>query len=361
MPQTTFDPEAPAQVDYIDNGVAHGSVAKRLLASGFNVNALRPWVDKSGRSCMAVNRGGQTVKQIIHTNATLRYDEWKYYDQVVLKVAEQRLVGVNDLLSRGLSVSVPNAMGHPVFMYEDMTDIAAATISMDGKTRGDSDRTEYTLNYLPLPIVHKDFSIDARQLAASRNGNMPMDTTMAERAARKVAEKIEDMLFIGCSSYAYGGGTIYGFLDYPSANAYSLSQPWDGGSATGSTILNDVLGMKQASLDANYFGPWMLYVPTGYETVLDQPFTTNYAVSIRERLMQVSGLVGIKVVDRLTAAHVVLVNLSSDCVRVIRGLDLTPVEWSEDGGFSLNYKIMAIMVPQLRKDAESHCGIVVGS
>ena len=42
---------------------------------------------------------------------TLRKDEWKGFDTVLVEVAQQRLNVVADLLSRGLVLNIPNAMG----------------------------------------------------------------------------------------------------------------------------------------------------------------------------------------------------------------------------------------------------------
>jgi hypothetical protein len=40
---------------------------------------------------------------------------------------------------------------------------------------------------------------------------------------------------------------------------------------------------------------------------------------------------------------------------------MTTVQWEEQGGLLLNFKIMAIMVPQLRADHNGNTGIVHGT
>ncbi len=176
---------------------AFGSVAERLVANGMDANALRPWVedDKSrsdyGRSFITTNG-----KRVPIANATLlRKDEWKDYDKKAIEIARQRLIGINDLISRGLTYNISNGMGKTVLEYEDVSDIQGAEISMDAVTPGKRDRPKYGISYLPLPIVHKDFQVNARVLAASRTTGTPLDTTLAGMAARKVAELLEEMLF----------------------------------------------------------------------------------------------------------------------------------------------------------------------
>jgi uncharacterized linocin/CFP29 family protein len=342
-------------IDIMVNG-SGGSIANRLLANNMNPALLRPFIDEDGKSYVSVNG-----KNHIVNSATLRYDEWKHYDKAILQAANERLVGVADLVKRGLTYSLGNGLGTTVLQYEDAGKLGEAGISMDGLTRHKSDRPEYDMKYLPLPIVSSDWQINARALAASRNGSAPMDTVIAEQCARRVAEKLEDMLFTGVSSYAFGGGTIYGYLDFPSRQTGSMSVAWDATAATGATMLADVVAMKQKMLNAKKYGPYVLYIPTAYELLLDEDYSANYPGTIRERMSKISGISEIKVADHLTAGRLLMVNMASDTVRLVQGMGITPVQWDEQGGMVTQYKIMTIQVPQLRADQEGNCGIVVFS
>ena len=344
-------------LDFIYNGKTFGSVGQRLVANGMNVNTLRPWIGEDGKMYVTANVGGKPIAVPI-ANATLRKDEWKQYDAAILEAAQQRLIGVADLMAKGLTFNISNGLGTTVMEYEDQSDVEDAQISMDGTTRGLNDRPEFDLNYLPLPITHADFQLNIRQLNASRTIGSPLDTTIAALKARKIAEMIENTLFNGASTYTYGGGTIYGYTDFPHRNTIALSENWDAAGKTGEEILDDVLAMKQASIDDRYYGPWMLYVPTAYETPLDDDFKANSDITVRERILKIEGIQGVKVVDKLTANNVVLVQMTSDVVRMVIGLPITNVEWQTEGGMIFRYKIMTIQVPQLRADQNDRTGIV---
>jgi len=317
-------------IDGLFKGQAYGNVAQRLQACGMKANALR-------------------------TCATLRKDEWKQYDTAVVKAAQQRLVGVADLYSRGLTYKIGNGLGKTVLEYEDMSDREDAQVSMDAVTRGRRDGVEFDINYLPLPIVHADFFVNARVLAASRTTGDPLDTTMAEQAARKVAEKVESILFTGLSTFTFGGGSIYGYMDFPFRNTTTLGTSWP--SDTAANILTDVLAAKQASINARHYGPWVLYVPTAYETTLDKDYDTTRGNTIRQRILALNGIMDVKVADFLTNDNVLLVEMSSETVRMVEGLQVMTVEWETEGGMIHNFKVMAIMVPQLRADQNDRCGI----
>jgi hypothetical protein len=117
--------------------------------------------------------------------------------------------------------------------------------------------------------------------------------------------------------------------------------------------------MKTAMRAAYYYGDCMLYIPSNYETVLDDDYDTSTpGTTIRERIMKIQGIAGIKTVDRLPDDNVLLVHMSPDVVRLVQGLGLQNVEWNSEGGMVTNYKVMMIAVPQIRSDQNGKCGIV---
>lgn len=310
-------------------------ISKVLLANNMNIESLR-------------------------TNDTLLYDEWKQIDETVLAAARRRLVGVQDLLSRNLTYSF-DGLSRTVLGYQSTSVAGSAELSMDGISRTKKDRPVNAINYLPLPIISQDFAFSVRQLNESRNGGLPIDTRMAEEAARSVAETAEQILFQGASSYTYGGGTIYGYTDEPQRNTYTLTAPWDGSGATGTTILADVLAMKQGLVADRYYGDYMVYIPTAYETVIDGEFKAESDKSIRTRLLEISGIAGIKVIDFMPANSVIMVQMSSDVVRMVEGLPINTVQWDSEGGMQVNFKVMTILLPQIRHDYHNKSGVMHGS
>lgn len=351
-------------VDFLGNGQAQGVLAQQLVANGrMDPGSMRPFVGSDGRSYITLYKGGdpespssyQSVP--IQTNGTLRRDEWKQLDDAILAASRYRLGGIDDLVSNGLTFNLGNAMGTTVLEYHDINDAMEANLSMDGATRGLGDRVVYGTNYLPIPIIHVDFEINLRVLEASRRGGSPLDTTSIEMATRRVYEKLESMLFTD-TTYSFGTGTIYSYLNQTYRNQVTLSLAWDNASKTGAQILADVLNMKQASIDAKHYGPWMLYIPTAYEKKLDDDYSTSYPKSIRQRILEISGIKGIKTIDTLTADNVLMVQMTSDVVRLVRGMGVQAIEWQTEGKFVTKYKVITIQVPQVRSDQSHNSGIV---
>ena len=357
-------------VDLISQGNHQGEVAAEINANGqLSPGAMRPFIDKgTGKAFISVFMGGEASAPTSYqirpvANATLRRDEWKSLDEAIVKIAETRLSGIADLISHGLTYELGNAMGTTVLEWHDVSDALEADLTMDGVTRGKNDRPKFQHNYLPIPIIHADYEINARVLAASRSLGNPLDATMAERAVRKVSYKLEAMLFTD-TDYAFGEvdsrsrNKIYSYLNHPDRNLGTITA-WDASGKTAAGILTDVMNMKQDSINAKHYGPWMLYIPTAYEVVLDEDYDTSgtSTQTIRERILKISGITGIKVVDTLTADNVLLVQMTSDVVRLVRGMAIQNVQWKTEGQFINKFKVMTIQVPQIRSDQDLNSGI----
>jgi hypothetical protein len=355
-------------MDFLLNGQGHGDVASVLMANGGDPNALRPWVGADGRSYIARPTGRLTANGapeykafVTNAPATLRKDQWIQLDTAVVRAAQSRLSAVADLRSRGLVTNIPDGLGTISLEYEKQSDITAATISMDPVRQGLNDRPEYTLHSLPLPVIHKDFQFTLRQVLASRNRpGTAVDTTTAELAGRKVAEEAERLLLGESSTYAYGGGTVYGYKNFPQRLTKALTAPT---AANHPTTVSEVIAMRELSVANQFYGPWVLYYSPAWYGFMDEDYSTtlNQAWTLRQRLQAIEGIQAIKPCDFLSGTTLLLVQMTSDVVREVIGMDITTVQWESHGGMMLNFKVMAIMVPQLRSEYSGKTGIVHGS
>ena len=351
-------------VDFVGKGQSQGEVAGALGVNGrLDPNSMRPYIGADGRPYMTVFKGGDPLKPENYearlvNHGTLRRDEWKSLDEAVLGIAEHRLRGIADLENRGLVYNLGDGMATTVLEYHDISDALEAEMSMDGIARGQNDRPVYSTNYLPIPIVHVDYEINARVLAASRKMGNPIDTTLAERAARRVAETLEKMLFTD-TSYAFGGGTIYSYLNFPHRNEVSFeNENWTHTDTTGQHIVEDCIKLKQEMLDNYQYGDYVIYIPPAYETKLDGDYDNTRGNTVRERILAIDKIADIKVIDTLPANNILMVQMSSDTVRLVKGMGIQNVEWEQEGRFITKNKVMTIQVPQIRADANNKCGIV---
>jgi hypothetical protein len=148
-------------------------------------------------------------------------------------------------------------------------------------------------------------------------------------------------------------------VNHPDRNQVTLDSKWTNSGVTGKNIVDDVMELKQTSLDALHRGPWMLYIPSAYETLLDQDYSDVKGTNtIRERIMKIGGIQEIKVVDTQVADTILLVQMTADVVRLVRGMGLQNVQWDTEGKFVTKYKVLTIQVPQIRSDQLNRSGIV---
>lgn len=370
--------------DFVFNGEAHGSVAEQLAGVRFDPGLLRPYTKRDGKGYVTVNVGkdydGNTlyeekpINQLINngvqvSNATtLRKDEWIELDRAVLRAARQRLRAWTDLASRS-SFGGFNGMSKLLLEHETMSDPGEAVVDFDGLTSGRNDQPNFQLEGLPLPITHSDFFFSSRRLAVSRNSGTPLDTAMAEAAGRRVAEMVEKTLIGTVTGPTYGvaanyGNTpsVYGYTNHPDrVTKTDLTTPTG---SNGPSVLTDVLEMIELAYAANFYGPFMLYHSTSYSQFMDNLFSTTEpsAGTLRNRIREIEDIQDVRRLDYLTSGYqLLLVQMTPDVARAVNGMDMTTVQWESVGGMRVNFKVMGIMVPQLRSDFNGNMGLVHGT
>lgn len=313
----------------------------------------------AGEQFMRAFQEGRSISPTeLRTNAILRNEEWIYFDNDVVEGALERMRGVADLLSAGLSTTIPNGLGKTVLHYDKAGDMDPAIVSLDGITRSENDRIEYERAGLPLPIAHKDFYLNLRALEASRNGQEPLDTTYARVAGRKVGEAVEDMLFNGGKTF--GGLTVYGYTTHPHRNTdtFGTGGNWSQAAKTGAQILTDLFTMITGLEEDGHYGPyWLYYGGTAPGLKLAEDYKAEGDATILERLQATGRLSLVGTSSMLADDHVLLIQPSSDVVKMILGEPLQTVQWDVHGGFQINYKAFTIQVPLVRSGVDDTSGI----
>lgn len=349
-------------MDFILNGAATGPVASKLVASNMDVGVLRPYIDTDGKACITTNAGGEPKVQVVsNAEATLRKNEWQELDTAVRMTAKKRLRGFDDLRSAGLLYNVGGGMAKTVLESQRMSDMTPAKTSMDALQQGESDRVEFDLVGIPLPVTFKEFVIPARQVLASRNSGSPLDTLQAEEATRKVADAIEDRTFGNDTAYQYGGYTAYGYRTFPSRLTASLTLPTDVG-WTPSLLVTEILAMRQQLINNKHYGPYALYFSSEWAKYLDEDYSEAKGDNtLRQRIAAINNISSVRDADYLSNNEVIMVEQNTDTVRAVIGLDFTTVQWESRGGLALHFLIMAIMMVQLRSDMFGNTGICHGT
>ena len=376
-------------VDYVMDGRGYGEIGQGLADVQFDPGMLRPYFDENGKKCVTLNTGEkkrdpetgeyysiyeQRLQSDLKANGidspvfnatTLRKDEWIELDRVVIRAARQRLRAWSDLAA--VSRLRLNGMSKTILEHESISDPGQALVDMDALSEGHSDHPHLQLEAVPLPITHSSFHVSSRKLAVSRNSGTPIDTVMGETSGRRVAEAVEQTLSGAVTGLTYGatpsGGlasTVFGYTNYTNRNTKTDMTAPTG--SNGTTVLTEWLALRELLFTDRFYGPYMAYTSDNYDQSLDDEFKTNSDRSLRERLRMIDGITDIRRLDFLTTDDVVvLVQMTPDVARAVIGMPITTVQWETKGGMQLNFKTMAIMVPQLRGDFNDRCGIAHGT
>jgi hypothetical protein len=353
-----------------------GDVVQRMLASNFDPRCCRPYI-YNGRSYVSVQKGfdesgkPKLVNVPTMNAATLRKEDWIMIDQAVVTAARPRLRFFNELRTHGLNVNLPNALGKTVWQYERQSKLGGATVSMDGLRKADANRPMYDMDQMPLPLIHEDFSFSARQIAVSRNTNMPIDTTTAGEAAMAVAEEVERLALGVSPTYSFGGGRVYGLLNYPHRLTKIFSNPWrtDGSRDSNWTpglLQREILEARRELTERQKYGPFNLYVSPDFDEILDDDYNMGTAgvassMTLRERLMRIDAIKNIHTCEFLPYGNLALLQMSMDTIQAVTGMDITTVQWQTEGGFEVHFKVLCMLLPRLKSDYYGNCGILHGA
>jgi hypothetical protein len=277
-----------------------------------------------------------------------------------------------------------------------MNDPGEAMLDFDGLSEGRHDQPKFQLEGLPLPIVHSDFWFSSRYLAASRNTGTPLDSTMGEAGGRRCGELIEKLTIGNVTGPTYGGASgvggysrnsqVYGYVNFTKrltkSGLYAPTGNGRSGAWVASDTLKDVLSCLDTLRANKFYGPFMVYHSNDWDQYLDGDYILtggNVATqTLRNRLRSIDGIEDVRRLDflfssltdassggpgleSLAAAYpftMIFVQMTPDVARGINGMGLTTLQWETRGGMQLNFKVMGIMVPQLRADNYGNCGIL---
>lgn len=382
---------------HVLNGQGYG-VGQQLHGVRFEPGLLRPYLDDKNRPAVTVNTGrtrldertkrlvpeyrkayvndlqSRGLQSPVFNAATLTKESWIELDRAVIRAKRQRLRAWEDLAASS-SRGGFNAMSKMTLEYQAMTDPGEAVVDMDAIADARTDRPLFNLKSVPLPITHSDFYFSAREIAVSRNSGTPLDTTMAEAAGRRVAETIEQTLVGTVTGITFGTqttgagthtgtSTVYGYTNFPyRVTKTDLHTP----SATAPEgVVEDIIEMRETMYSNGYFGPFMVYTSTGYDRFLDDDYFrtggTSAVRTLRERLVEIDGIAGIRRLDYLTSGYqMIMVQMTPDVAQAINGMDITVLQWESKGGLQLNFKVMAIQVPLLKSPYNGIAGIIHGT
>lgn len=131
---------------------------------------------------MAMRQNLRTVTGLSKGNVTVTPEQHRKVLEAVVIAARQQMVA-RELL--GGDIEFYNDIGVQTISYDTLTEMSGAQI--DFKFTENEDQVDLARTNVPVPLIHKEFEIDFRDLASSQRYGTPLSTLNAEAAAYQVA------------------------------------------------------------------------------------------------------------------------------------------------------------------------------
>lgn len=291
-------------------------------------------------------------------NGTLRHEEEKAYDDMLIDVTRQRAQAVGLLQAMGLTQS--GSIGDIISLYETVSDTKPANISMYAEGEKENVSVLFGEVGVRIPVIHSHFTINDRQLASSRKRGATLDVTTGASATANVWLAANDMLVKGALDLGKDNA-IYGITNRPGSMVASsfTTAAWNGTTFNGRTIYEEANGFIEVANEKNYFGPFVLFVSTKIYNVLNLDYNNDKGgtISVRERIEQFPAISRVVPIDQMEDDQVVMVQMTKDVLDWFSAVDIQTLEY-DNPYLHTNYMVYMIGAPRVKINQQGNTGIV---
>jgi len=319
-------------------------------------------------------------ERAIRAYTPLMRDEQIRFDTAVVKTFQERIRVTRRLIELGLVDRIDNPFRVSEVEYSSEDDGIGVGIrrSMSPIPRADYELPALTPNRVPIYFTSGRFQLDLRSLETSRNKGMPLDTTIAIRKSRAIALNIEDAVINGPDMQVSGYAT-HGFLDAPGLQTVTTALGWQDPNKTGAMILQDITDAMALAEAKQAYGPYDLVLSTAWYSALRGDFKAFGERTILDRIrgLEAGGdNLYIYVADKVPFDTAILYPRAIENVRLFIGNlggarapeqqempqnQITPISlfpWDTDGGFTKNWLVTAVVIPNMRTTGTGQSGII---
>lgn len=310
-------------------------------------------------------RAAQYERAKMRGLAPLWKDAQEQIDDAVVRIGREGLVIAADRMDM-FPVQLPNWLGVLQLTSHKVGESRKANVGMVPGSMPDGGGLQNKVPYtIPIYVIWDEFRFNARELAAARQTGRPLEVDEAEQAVRNVNYAQEDIIINGLAENVAGDSSP-GFLDTTNTQAYETNTAWDDAGKTGAEILTDVLAMRAKLAADKFYGPYTLYVTTGYGAALQRPFDSSGGTSVTiqgflEQLTFGGRTLRIRTADLLPSDRTLLVQDTSNVCDVIIGQQAVAINPKPEREFHSHWMVYSVVVPRVKSDINSNFGICAGN
>jgi hypothetical protein len=173
-------------------GLGFKGPSARALIKYRDLGVLRPWEHDDGQCYVTVTdrdskgnpilvNGKPTRRNMVaNADSLFRREDWLLIDRDV-RLAERSVLRVWNYFAGRVPFNIPNGFAKIAIQHAIADGRADAILSMSPIRRSERARPFLRTVQIPLPVAHSDFSFDSREIAASRDSGLPLDTVQASQ------------------------------------------------------------------------------------------------------------------------------------------------------------------------------------
>ncbi|MBA86127.1 MAG: encapsulating for peroxidase [Rhodobacteraceae bacterium] len=309
---------------------------------------------KARQSAMA-NAFGTTM---LGNAQTLPKDVWGQWDREAVEL-QRSVLAVFNTLAATLSKPVP--IGKLIHYFQTVSDSGKANISLDGRSKGRTDKPTFDYHGTPLPIINVPFGYGWREVEAAKSEGYNLDSAGRMNAMREVAETLEAAALEGYATITVDGQASYGLRNHPKRNTRATGVALNG--ATGAQWLAEVTATLKLLHGDNFKVPATIFVNWDdwfYATTTE--FTAGYPKTIAQRVLEIGGVREIVPADSVSANELIGVVKDRRVVEILNGMPMaTRAQFRADPEDDYDFVTMAAAAAEIKFDAEDNCGIAHSS
>lgn len=205
-------------------------------------------------------------KNLQREESPLSPEQWSQLDEMVVRVARNQLVA-----RRFISIFGPIGSGVQCYHMDIFAGADIGEISILGEEETHPVHAE-ARQFLPLPLIYKDFRLFWRDLESSANFNTPLDLSAAAGAATFVAQAEDRLILNGNDAL-----NLEGLLNAKWRNIIPLLN-WD---APGQAFQN-VVNAHAKLIQDDFFGPFALVVSPDMYARMQRVFDNTGVLEIEQ-------------------------------------------------------------------------------
>ena len=200
---------------------------------------------------------------LLRHQSPLTPEQWSRIDDLVVRTARRQLVG-----RRLLPIYGPLGPGALAVQIRKISPPADAAIGLTGQEEARIASEDH--DFIPVPILYRDFAIHWRNIEQSRQFGIPLDLSQAAAAAAAVARREDELVFLGDQKLGH-----MGILNASGRTIVPLGD-WSKPAAA----FNSIVSATTKLGTQGFFGPYAVVTSPGLFVHLNRVFDNTGVLEI---------------------------------------------------------------------------------